>query len=512
MNYELFCTFARIKVYTMKKILVFLLIITSLVSSCSQREKKYVIGISQCSADIWRDKQNAELRMAAYLNDNIELCFAAAYDSDERQIQQIDSLLEKGIDLLIVAPNQVSTISPAIDRAYDKGIPVIVFERKTNSKKFTAHVSADNYEMGNMMGKYIASKLHGKGQVLEIMGLKGSSPAIERHKGFQDALREYPDITLIDTLQGDWTEPSGYNAVKGCKSDLSNVDYVFGENDRMAIGARKAFMERKLGRLPKFCGIDGLPGEDGGIKLVCDSILDASFIYPTHGDIILQVALNILEGKPYEKEQLLMSALVTHDNANVLYMQAKETDRQTAYLDQLHKRADNYLREINTQKLTLLLALIVIVLLLAVIVLYYLYRNGKITLRRQHVVSTLWNMDESKIEKNEININVDKEDNYFITHFKEVIESRLDNSDLSIEDLAADMNLSRVQLYRKVKSVTNMSPVELLRTARLNRAYQLLITTEKTVSEVAYAVGFSAPSYFTKCFKEEYGVLPNDVR
>ena len=121
-------------------------------------------------------------------------------------------------------------------------------------------------------------------------------------------------------------------------------------------------------------------------------------------------------------------------------------------------------------------------------------------------------MDESKIEKNEININVDKEDNYFITHFKEVIESRLDDSDLSIEDLAADMNLSRVQLYRKVKSVTNMSPVELLRTARLNRAYQLLITTEKTVSEVAYAVGFSAPSYFTKCFKEEYGVLPNDVR
>jgi AraC-like DNA-binding protein len=224
------------------------------------------------------------------------------------------------------------------------------------------------------------------------------------------------------------------------------------------------------------------------------------------------MALNILGGKPYEKEQLLMSALVTHDNANVLYMQAKETDRQTAYLDQLHKRADNYLREINAQKLTLLLALIVIVLLLAVIVLYYLYRNGKITLRRQHVVSTLWNMDESKIEKNEIKINVDKEDNYFITHFKEVIESRLDNSDLSIEDLAADMNLSRVQLYRKVKSVTNMSPVELLRTARLNRAYQLLITTKKTVSEVAYAVGFSAPSYFTKCFKEEYGVLPNDVR
>ena len=100
----------------------------------------------------------------------------------------------------------------------------------------------------------------------------------------------------------------------------------------------------------------------------------------------------------------------------------------------------------------------------------------------------------------------------FITRFKEVIESRLEDSDVSVEDLAADINLSRVQLYRKVKAVTGSSPVELLRTARLNRAYQLLLTTDKSVSEVAYAVGFTAPSYFTKCFKEEYGMVPGDVR
>jgi AraC-like DNA-binding protein len=74
------------------------------------------------------------------------------------------------------------------------------------------------------------------------------------------------------------------------------------------------------------------------------------------------------------------------------------------------------------------------------------------------------------------------------------------------------MNLSRVQLYRKVKSFTGSTPVELLRTARLKRGYHLLMTTDKSVSEVAYQVGFTAPSYFTKCFKEEYGVLPGDVR
>ena len=141
--------------------------------------------------------------MGAYFHENVELRFAAAYDSDERQIQQIDSLVATGIDLLIVAPNQVSTITPAIDRAYDQGIPVIIFERKTNSPKYTAFMSADNYEMGRMMGEFIATSQDGKGRVIEVMGLKGSSPAIERHKGFTDALKDFPDIQLVATLQGD---------------------------------------------------------------------------------------------------------------------------------------------------------------------------------------------------------------------------------------------------------------------------------------------------------------------
>ena len=200
----------------MKSLFLTLLIayFSFLISSCQQEDKHYVIGVSQCSADIWREKQNAELRMGAYLQNNVELRFAAAYDSDERQIEQIDSLVATGIDLLIVAPNQVQTISPAIDRAYDKGIPVIVFERKTNSQKYTAFISADNYEMGRVMGEYIASQLHGKGRVMEIMGLEGSSPAIERHNGFADALKAHPDIQVVATLQGDWTEASAVKAVK----------------------------------------------------------------------------------------------------------------------------------------------------------------------------------------------------------------------------------------------------------------------------------------------------------
>ena len=497
--------------------------------SCSSGKPKYRIGVSQCSADIWRDKQNAELRMGAYFHDNVELKFAAAYDSDERQIQQIDSLVNDGIDLLIVAPNQVQTISPAFDRAYDKGIPVIVFERKTSSQKYTAFISADNYEMGRVMGEYIVSRLHGQGSVLEIKGLEGSSPAIERHNGFMDAIKDASGIKIVGSLQGDWTEPTAYESTKQWLINNKDVrvDLVFGANDRTAMGARKVLGEEIL-----FCGIDGLPGENGGIQLVRDSLLDASYIYPTHGDQIIELAVNILEGKPYEKETMLMSALVTSDNAKVLLMQDEELMRQADRLDQLHHKADNYLHELDTQRIVNWLAIGIIALLIIVFVLFYLYYLRKIRMQREHVVNTLWNLKPEDVsvvsessepkktseisEESESTALPDESDpaavSLFITRFKDVVEARLTNSDISVEDLAADMNLSRVQLYRKVKAVTSSSPVELLRTARLNRAYQLLLTTDKSVSEVAYAVGFTAPSYFTKCFKEEYGMVPGDIR
>ena len=495
-----------------------------LLVSCSGGKVKYRIGISQCSADIWRDKQNAELRMGAYFHDNVELKFAAAYDSDERQVQQIDSLVNSGIDLLIVAPNQVQTISPAIDRAYDKGIPVIVFERKTSSQKYTAFISADNYEMGRVMGEYIVARLHGQGHVMEIKGLEGSSPSIERHNGFMDAIKQSPGIQVVASLQGDWTEPTAYETTRQWLSNNKDVrvDLVFGANDRTAMGARKT-----LGGEVLYCGIDGLPGENGGIQLVRDSLLDASYIYPTHGDQIIELAVNILEGKPYEKETMLMSALVTRDNAKVLLMESEEIMQQAERLDQLHNKADGYLHELDAQRVVNWLSLGMIILLVVVFVLFYLYHLRKISMQRERVVNTLWNMGEAPKEapkaplsspEGDTNVLQDNEapseavGGAFVSRFREAVESRLSDSDLSVDDLAADMNLSRVQLYRKVKAVTGSSPVELLRTARLNRAYQLLLTTDKSVSEVAYVVGFTAPSYFTKCFKEEYGMVPGDVR
>ena len=507
---------------TMIRRLIFLGLCAIMVA-CSEKKPNYIIGVSQCSEDIWRNWQNAELRMEANFHEGVELRFAAAHDNSERQIQQIDSLVESGIQLLIVAPNQLSSVSPAIDRAYDKGIPVIVFERKTDSQEYTAFVSADNYEMGRQMGEYVVTRLGGKGKVMEILGLKGSSPADERHKGFVDALKN-SGVEIVATIQGDWTEPTAYQAVKDYKGDFQSIDLVFGHNDRSAIGARKAFMERGA-QLPLFCGIDGLPGENGGIQQVRDSLLDASYIYPTRGDQLLQLALDILEGKPYQKETMLTSALVTQDNAKVLQLESDEVARQAQNLEKLEEQASGYLQQLATQRTVTLMALILIALLVLTLVLFWQYHHSRISAQHERVVNNLWNMEvpeevkneEVKSEKTVVQDNSSDEEEevvkepLFLTRFKDVVEARLSDSDLSVDDLAAAMNLSRVQLYRKVKAISGSSPVELLRTARLNRGYQLLVKTDKTISEVAYDVGFTAPSYFTKCFKDEFGISPSDL-
>ena len=227
-----------------QKAFIYILLLISL-SACTPKNKHYVIGVSQCSEDIWRDKLNDELSISSFSNENVDIRFASADDNDQRQIEQINHFIDEGVDLLIASPNQMHTISSAIDRAYAKGIPVILFDRKTDSRNYTAFIGADNYVIGKVMGEYVGMSLKGKGNVLEITGLESSSPAVERHRGFCDALNSFPSIKLIGSLHGDWTKESGSYLMDSLLKKRKDIDCVFGQNDRMAMGARMA--ARKLG-------------------------------------------------------------------------------------------------------------------------------------------------------------------------------------------------------------------------------------------------------------------------
>ena len=104
------------------------------------------------------------------------------------------------------------------------------------------------------------------------------------------------------------------------------------------------------------------------------------------------------------------------------------------------------------------------------------------------------------------------QDTIFAETLNEAIRKNMSNPNLKMDDLGDEIGLSRVQLYRKVKTITGLTPVELLRKIRLQQGYVLLTTTNKTVAEIAFEVGFNTPGYFSKCFKEQYGKLPMDLR
>ena len=325
-----------------------------LLTGCAQQPRKFVIGVSQCSEDIWRDKLNNELKMGEYLNDSLIVKLASSNDNNVLQNKQVNQFIDEGVDLLIVSPNQLSAISKAVERAYDKGIPVILYDRKTNSDKYTAFIGCDNYTIGKSMGTFIAQQLQGKGRIVEISGLEGSSPALERHRGFMDAIKPYPGLQVVASEGGNWKEEGGIQAMKRILKQTQDFDYVFAHNDRLAWGAYVAARQMGVKRNYKYTGVDGMATEGGGLELVRDGIFEASYLYPTKGDEVIALAMKILKHQPYQRDNYLSTSIITKANADLTLMEARDAERQARNLKTLHKQVDRYLSDYNSQKIMLI--------------------------------------------------------------------------------------------------------------------------------------------------------------
>ena len=334
--------------------LIIYVAIIVLLTGCAQQPRKYVIGVSQCSEDTWRDKLNDELKMGEYLNDSLIVKLASSNDDNMLQNKQVNQFIDEGVDLLIVSPNQLSAISKAVERAYDKGIPVILYDRKTNSDKYTAFIGCDNYTIGKSMGTFIAQQLQGKGRIVEIRGLEGSSPALERHRGFMDAIKPYPGLQVVASEGGNWKEEGGIQAMKRILKQTQDFDYVFAHNDCLAWGAYVAARQMKVKRNYKYTGVDGMATEGGGLELVRDGIFEASYLYPTKGDEVIALAMKILKHQPYERDNYLSTSIITQANAALTLMEARDAERQTHNLKTLHKQVNQYLSDYNSQKVMLI--------------------------------------------------------------------------------------------------------------------------------------------------------------
>ena len=365
------------------------LVLTAAVSLClascagEKAHKRFVVGVSQCSEDTWRDKLNEELRIAATYYD-VDLQIKSANDDVRLQTEQIDRFVEQGVDLLVVAPGQVS-ISPAIDKAYEKGIPVIIFDRRTRSNKYTAYIGADNHDIGASMAEFMANANTAGTKVVELCGLSSSSPAIERDAGFDSVAAHRPNIDIVKKVYADWTEEGAYHVMDSLLSTpYPAFNCLFAHNDRMAMGARRAVVKHGIDpKTIKLCGIDAMPQQGGGMQLVAEGKLFASSIYPTRGDEVMRLAMKILTHKPYDRENRLSSALVTEANARVLLMQNDETTRQQGHLSELRDRVDKTVSDFKTQRIYLLIMLGALLLLGMAYVYVVRANRAKARLNRQ---------------------------------------------------------------------------------------------------------------------------------
>lgn len=718
--------------------LIILCGLTLLLAACSSG-KHYRISVLQCSAGNWRYKLNNELLASQHLYDqDVEVEILNCHDRSDVQVRQIDSLLNEDVDLLVVAPNEYAEVAPALRRAKERGKPVILFDRKADTDDYTAFIGGDNEDVGRLAANYAAHlvKAGGGHNVLEITALQSTSPSRDRHKGFEQAIGQHPEVDY-QCIFGNWDDHHTDTIVRQALQSDNRPDVIFCHSDFMARGASWAVKDAGLEGQVKIIGVDGLPGPGEGIEGVEQGWLAATCVYPTQGEQIVRLALDILEGKPYERNNVLQSMVITPDNVNMVALYSKELQKQGSQLLTIQDKLEEYFGLYNMQSKIIWAAVAVIVLLVVAVLLTWrgvvqiraahrrqkalnreqklFYTNashqlktpltliagpvsqllqrkavkgedlqlleiternicqmenvlsdvlkfGKDTsqpavddhtaqgimqqqaaaiVEKEHLgmlkqedteelsnilivddnadmrhylrtllasrfyvleapdgqsglqlaresvpdivisdvmmpvmdglqfcqrlkqdfitshipvilltarsteaqqmegyehgadaymtkpfradllISRIDNLLRSRQQLQAVfkggqadakEVKLTTQDKLFMDHLRDVVREKMANPKLKMDDLGDELGISRVQLYRKVKVLTGLSPVELLREMRLERAKTLLNSTTKTVAEIGYEVGFTTPSYFTTCFKKQFGKLPMEFR
>ncbi len=339
--------------------IVFILIALLCLSGCKE-EKVYRIGVSQCSRDDWRNKMNEEILREVMFHDDVEVEIRSADDSSEKQIADIEYFVEKGFDLIMVSPNEAVTLTPVIDKVYASGTPVILFDRRIVSDSYTARIGVDNEGIGSAAAHY-ALQLVGKPspKAIEIFGLPGSTPAEGRHEGFMSQFKAGGG-EILATVPANWKKENAIPVVDSLLRIYPDVDLIYAHNDRMAIGASE--VADSLDRHIYIIGIDAAPAI--GLKAVADGVIDATFLYPTEGHLLVRTALAILKGEPYEREIVFpVSSAVDKSNADILLLQNEALNVETGKIQLLKDRIDDYWAKYATQTSLFYASVVIIVLL-----------------------------------------------------------------------------------------------------------------------------------------------------
>lgn len=360
------------KVLNYKSLLLLVALFT--LAGCTSNYK-YKIGVSQCVGGPWREKANNEMLSAQHLYDNdVKVIIRNADNSNERQCQQIDSLVDEGVDLLIVSPNDYNVLNKSLQRACDKNIPIVFFDRTTSLQHYAAYIGGDNVEAGRCMAEYAVSlcrdsvRVNGrKPVVLEITGPLELTPDIDRNKGFVGCISRHTDIDY-QHCASQWTYDDTHRVMTHWLKAGNIADVVFCHSDLAALAAYDAAKSMGMEKGMYFLGVDALPGKGGGIEAVQQHRLTASYIYPTHGEEVIALALRILEGKPFQRVNNMKSYVVTPQNVVDVSLSSNALMTQNQYLATIQSKLETYLGFYHTQRTLLIVSLLVILFLIVAVV------------------------------------------------------------------------------------------------------------------------------------------------
>lgn len=274
-------------------------------SSMSIPPNTNVIGFSNASiSNIWRvGLLHAIQKAAADNKDKIsKLIITDANDDPAKQVSDVQDILQRGVDLLIVSPATAQELDPIVSQAMAQGVPVVLVDRRVTSENFVTFITASDQVLGRMYAQWMAEKLGGKGNIIMLPGIAGASPAEIRVAAAKQVFAEYPDIKIIDLQYTDWSPAKGKQVMAALLQKYGkDIHGVWSDSGLQASGALEAFVEAGWadGTIPPITCAD----LNGCIKQAVQHkvpVLNIDYP-PAMGGVSVNVALDVLAGKPVPK-------------------------------------------------------------------------------------------------------------------------------------------------------------------------------------------------------------------
>jgi ABC-type sugar transport system substrate-binding protein len=277
-------------------------------------EPHYVVAFAQDTMDNdYRIAQVKEVEETLKPHKNIRFVYSDAKGNHALMLKQIEAFVAKGVDLIITSPNHEIAVVPAIESAYEKGIPVILLDRGVQSDRYTTFIRPDNRLIAASAAEYMAKKMGYKGTVLMLKGVPNADVTRERTEAFTKVIGTYKGMKIVERT-GNFLRRDAILAMESVEREGISYDAIFSQSDSMLSGVRLYFKKRGINPADYLMvGIDYISETRKAIRR---GEQDSSFVYSLCGKEGAEAAVAILEGKKVPKEIILETRQVTRENVD----------------------------------------------------------------------------------------------------------------------------------------------------------------------------------------------------